>query len=452
MASSNADTEANGFVSVQQIDDVWWFTGPDGEPFVTLGVNHLELHPWLTPYNQEETLDRYGEDMVTFDSFNPYGDAAKRWVQNIIDLSKDLGFNSFGKHVHVQIPDDYYTDDIYYVKTMSSLATRYAPVAWYKQKFEYGPFPDPFSNEFERKLAFRVEEVCREHRSEENLLGYYLEDLTWWQLREDEQQEYDEDVFIYPWVHSLVQRDPDAAGKQRWIEILRDRYDSTADTAEVYGLDAQSWDELAKTTDWFDPEDPERAREDCLDLNKDIAEKWYGLHHDYIREHDENHLILGDKQNFVPEWLMPILGKYVDVNVIQKYEPFEAHREMVEKLYEVTGNPVMNGDGSFSTIRPEQTEHGCKGYHFDTEEEVAEAHREYVRDIMAEPYMLGWHVCGIMEQWDEAPRGDITTSETGFLDPFENEYEPLTDAIEEANSQAEQWHRAAASDGGGSDD
>ena len=38
--------------------------GPDGEKFVSNGVNHIEPHLWLAPYNKDVTLNKYGNDMV----------------------------------------------------------------------------------------------------------------------------------------------------------------------------------------------------------------------------------------------------------------------------------------------------------------------------------------------------------------------------------------------------
>jgi hypothetical protein len=451
VSSVNTDTgkEPNDVVSLEQIDGTWWFVGPDDEPFVTLGVNHIEPHLWLGSYNEEETLERHGNDFVTmYNTFNPYGNGAEHWIQTIVDTVKDLGFNSFGRHVQAGIPHQYYVNDIYYLAVMNT-----APIASWKQVQEnafkkFGPFPDPFSDEFERDLAHRVEQVCRKHRSEENLLGYFYSDLPWWQLREDEQREYDEHTFIYPWATAIIQMDADAAGKQRWIELLQNEYESAAKAADIYGLDAETWDELAEMTDWFDPNDPDCARQDCLELMKGAAERWYGLHEKHIRNYDEDHLLLGDKQNFIPEWLMPFLEEYVDVNFIQKYEPFEAHHEKTKKLYEKTGNPIVNGDGSFSVVRPEQSKQGSKGYHFDTDEAVGEAYKQYVKKSLVEPYMLGWHHCGVLEQWDDSERGDIETSETGFLDPYENEYDPITNAIEEANKKAANWHEASGNGGG----
>ncbi|AUV84548.1 beta-agarase (plasmid) [Salinigranum rubrum] len=451
--NSNAKEVPEDVVTVEQIDGTWWFVGPDGDRFVTLGVNHIEPHLWLGSYNEAETLERHGEDFTTmYDTFNPYGDAAEDWIETIVEKVTALGFNSFGRHVQAGVPHQYYADDIYYVAPMNT-----APIASWKQVQEnafklFGPFPDPFSDEFERDVAHRVEQVCLKHRAEENLLGYFYADLPWWQLRPDEQRDYDEHTFIFPWATAIIQMDADAAGKQRWVEVLQDAYHSASEAADVYNIDADSWDDLAETKDWFDPTDDESVYEDLLTLMRGVADRWYGLHEEYIRQYDGKHLILGDKQNFIPEWLFPFLEEYVDVTLIQKYEPFEAHHETVERLYEKTGNPIVNGDGSFSIVRDEQSVAGSKGYHFDTEEEVGEAYRQYVRKSLEQPYMLGWHHCGVIEQWDDSERGDIETSETGFLDPYETEYDVITDHIEEANRMAAQWHGDVAADGGVEDE
>ena len=61
--AADAD-RATGFIHVKQIDGVWWFINADGEKFVSIGVNHIEPHLWLAPYNKAATLKKYGRDMV----------------------------------------------------------------------------------------------------------------------------------------------------------------------------------------------------------------------------------------------------------------------------------------------------------------------------------------------------------------------------------------------------
>ncbi|MCM8532264.1 MAG: hypothetical protein NE330_13970, partial [Lentisphaeraceae bacterium] len=59
-----AETKGTGYVRIEKIDGAWWFINADGKRFVSMGVNHLEPHLWLSPYNKDVTLKRYGADMV----------------------------------------------------------------------------------------------------------------------------------------------------------------------------------------------------------------------------------------------------------------------------------------------------------------------------------------------------------------------------------------------------
>ena len=76
-------------------------------------------------------------------------------------------------------------------------------------------------------------------------------------------------------------------------------------------------------------------------------------------------------------------------------------------------------------------------------EEVASFYRETLEGMMATPYMIGWHHCGCLEQWDPAERGDSPMNENGFMDPFENYHSEWTDVIQEVNSKAANLHEAA---------
>ena len=43
---------------VNQIDGVWWFIDAEGKKFVSIGLNHIEPHLWLAPYNKAATLKK----------------------------------------------------------------------------------------------------------------------------------------------------------------------------------------------------------------------------------------------------------------------------------------------------------------------------------------------------------------------------------------------------------
>ena len=97
------------------------FIGPDGDKFVSIGVNHIEPHLWLAPYNKTATLKRYGADMINKRGFfNPKGQAAKKWIDQQVKTCRDLHFNTLGRHTHPSIDPKLYRDQIYYVVSLQT--------------------------------------------------------------------------------------------------------------------------------------------------------------------------------------------------------------------------------------------------------------------------------------------------------------------------------------------
>lgn len=440
-AASRATAAATGYVRVEQIDGIWWFIGPDGEKFISMGVNHIEPHLWLAPYNKAATLKRYGADMVGSDGhFNTNGTAARKWIDRQVEICRDLHFNTFAKHTHPTIDPKLYQDSIYYIASLET-----APLAGWRERNGEGPRPDIFSPEFERFVEDRVREVCSQHKDSRNLLGYLYTDIPSWLLGRGEEQ-------TYPWVNAIVGLGEHSAGKLKWIEHLRGRYDSAEACAKVWGLPISStyglrWEQMGRLTQWFDPVDAVKARQDMFAFLPVLADRWYGLHRELVLKHDPNHLILGDKnliQNYYP-FLIPALKKYVDVVAIQAYGRWSHDGPLTASIYEQIGKPIFNGDGSHSFVNSHQQKWGAKGFRTQAKslEEVATFYRETLEGMMSAPYMVGWHHCGYLEQWDEAERGDSPRNENGFMDPFERYHTVWTDVIRESNSMVEAWHRQA---------
>lgn len=433
-----------GYITVQESEGIWWFVDPEGNRFVSLGVNHIEPHLWLAPYNRKNTIEKYGKDFIDADgTFNPHGDAARRWIDSQIVVCRELGFNTFAKHTHPAIPHHLYREKMFY---MASLET--APLGSWRLKRGETSLPDVFSSDFEQFLEKRVIEVCEKHRESKNLLGYFYVDVPFWETVPGLFCG-DNDIMIYPWINAIIKGGEYTPGKLRWIEHLKQRYHSAEAAARSWGITVSpaygiSWDYLARLSTWFHPVDKERARADMKSFMALIAERWYQLHHDQIRKHDPNHLILGDKSlvEKFRDWLLPSLKKYVDVVLIQSYHRFDDDAETIDWIYRETGKPILNGDGSFGYLGDHQRLYKLKGVETGakTAREVGELYREYMEKILSLPYFIGWHHCGFLEQWDDAERGDVNSNENGFMDPFENYYTDFTDRIREMNHSAHELH------------
>ncbi len=442
-----ADHQATGFVHVKQLDGVWWFIGPDGERFVSLGVNHIEPHLWLAPYNKDTTLARYGHDMLVNGRFNTHGTAARKWIDQQLKHCEDLHFNTFGKHTHGTIDPKLYRDEIYYVASLNT-----APLAGWRERNGEGPRPDVFSADFKAFLENRVAENCRQHRESRNLLGYLYTDVPSWVMGRKDQKARNEYTLIYPWVNALVALGEASPGKQRWLELLKARHQTAEEAAKVWGLPVSptygiDWQKIARITDWSHSTDKKKADADMVAFLHLIADRWYGLHREIILKHDPNHLLFGDKNmvNWHYDWVITALKKHVDVIAIQAYGRWENDRKITDTLYRKIGKPIFNGDGSHAFAQPNQQKFGVKGFRTNAKsiEEVAQLYRETLEGMMATPYVIGWHHCGYLQQWDAAERGDSPRNENGFMDPFEKHLTIWTDVIKATNAKAATLHEAA---------
>ena len=439
---------ATGYIYVKQIDEVWWFIGPDGEKFISQGVNHIEPHLYLAPYNKEATIKKYGAELIDEQGmFDTTTEAAQKFIDGQIAICKDLNFNTFGKHTHASIAPELYMDKTYYIASLET-----APVATWQIKAGQGSMPDVFSSSFENYVQQKIKEVVTKHRKSPNLIGYVYSDVPAWILPPYMQERENEYLMIYPWVEEMMSLGVAAPGKKAWIDHLKERYASAADVADVWGLDyiklyGIAWKEFYKITDWTNPIDSVKVTADMRSFMGKIAERWYKLHYDAIKKHDQNHLIIGDKSDIstYQDFLLPALKKYIDVIAIQSYNVWSEDKATTDWLYKELGKPLFNGDGSFAFVHPNQSENKVKGWWTGAKnmQDVISMYKAQLEMMMAESYVVGWHHCGMLQQWDGSARGDVPSNENGFMDPFENYYTEWTDIIRKMNSETIELHEEA---------
>ena len=67
--------EATGFFRVEK-DDRWWLVSPEGNAFLSFGINHLQAEFWNQDYNRKAWEKRFGLDDLNSSEFTP---ALKTW-------------------------------------------------------------------------------------------------------------------------------------------------------------------------------------------------------------------------------------------------------------------------------------------------------------------------------------------------------------------------------------
>jgi len=421
--------EADGYFSVAMKDGVWWFQSPEDRKFVSLGINHIEPVLITSKNNRKKFEEKYGDDLTDFFGRpDPYGKAAHRWLMDSIRLIRSWGFNTLG--VHNPIPQH-----------RMPYVAKFRPVSIDGWAGHRRTWVDPFDPDVEKEIDLKAAEWCSENGDDGNILGISFNDMTIWRSVSG---------VIHPWVRFVMGLDAQAPGKRKWLDTLKRNYPAASDAAGAYGINVASWEEMLENTEWPEPVSVSSVLRDEEDFLPVIADRWYGLISSAVRKYDKSHLVFGDKlegSRDLPLWLDEIAGRYFDVIYIQWYAYAHEQIPRLQRLYEVSHKPVLMGDSSFSC--PDKNLPRPKGVHVKSREQVGMAYHDYLRRIMNEPYVTGWHHCGFIEGSPDLKKyHPYYAVQSGFLRPDGRPYKNTISWVKKANSRAGAWHRAAGQDAG----
>jgi hypothetical protein len=151
-------TRATGFFRTEVIGGRWWLVTPEGNGFLSAGVNHVD-------YRED-----YSERFVRFVT-----DHLRDWGFNTIGWSQESMSAKFAKgrvaHSPGWGPRQYRAAKMPYTHLI-----RFADIEWYTDE----QFPDVRSPVFAEKCDRLAREVCRELRDDPYLIGYFYADVPNW--------------------------------------------------------------------------------------------------------------------------------------------------------------------------------------------------------------------------------------------------------------------------------
>jgi len=353
--------KGTGFFRLEHSNDRWWFVDPDGAPFISIGLNHLDETNLKYPHNIEIWRKRYGsrerwiEDAVVKDmkawGFNTVG-----WTQEYVSGDWGVALDWFGTPIDLGHSTEKWVYANYQQAKMPYvLFLRVAEIEDWKGQ---PAFPDVHSHDFDVYCDYLARSLCIDHAESKNLLGYYLVDIP------------------------------------SWLPHVSGRY-----FPQVLGLEGAALD--AKLYD--------------------VASKYYETITKYIRRYDPNHLILGDRYNGnkgIPPAVLRAMKPFVDVFSLQYFSgPTHAdHVKMRDDLaawHQETGKPVLNADiGNWVPTKLNPNRDMGLVTHEDRGADYVGA----MSTLLAEPWFIGWHWCAYVEN---RARG------WGLKDPWDEPYDGL---------------------------
>lgn len=282
------------FFTVDRRQGHWWFITPDGEPFWSIGMNHID----------SATL-RYEDSGDVWRA--KFGNSHERWIKEQVapDL-REWGFNTIGWNQEVVVREDWNTEN--HAMHRHSRSWTFEEYQWADMPYcHLLPFaethqwevetryPDVFSQAFEDWCDHVARDQCGRMVDDPNLIGYFYVDCP-------------------TWAH------------------------------------APTWNPKGP---WFDPESlkTEAGRAEITRT----AKRYYQVTHDAIRRYDPNHLILGERyegKQLVPKEVLRAAAPYVDVMSFQYFSTPEEIALDFDRWHELTGRPVLLADAAAPYRKP----------------------------------------------------------------------------------------------------
>ena len=164
-------SDATGFFRVEEIDGWWWLITPEGNAFLSMGMNHLDLAVLKHPDNIHIWRERYGGNE---DRYIAEGIAAplREWGFNTIGWTEECVSGEWGndrapiRHSPEWSARQYCIAGLPYCHTLN-----FGEIEDFNVKPHY---PDPFSDDFALWADYVARKSCVDMADDPLLIGYTL--------------------------------------------------------------------------------------------------------------------------------------------------------------------------------------------------------------------------------------------------------------------------------------
>jgi len=353
IASSNNQIDKNEtrkYVTVENIDGIWWFVDSDGNKFFANGISNVIPSPY-------------------------YYDEIELWADQTNKHLKEYGINTITANMSL-FPDFFYLARFRF-KHLSNL---HSP-GWSYNKHPkcHNRIPDVFDPFWQREVENATEKYATRLRNDTNLIGYYTDnEMKWGPDIQDE----------FTMLEVYMSAGNNTPGKQELIRFLRDdQYNGDIVLFNrVWNMDLNCFEELndyrefglndawrLRSNLFFQKimllKNPvysnvisllKQAEKDVRNFSRNVAYKYFNVTNTALKKADPNHLNIGTRFHLfgVPIEVLEECGKHVDVisvnyyrTNIKIYDPINHYTSLkygcvpldnwMKKYNEITGKPLI---------------------------------------------------------------------------------------------------------------
>ena len=366
--------EATGFFQVAQVGERWLLITPDGEPFYSVGVNHVtannntDMETGICPYC--EAVDSSYE-------------SREAWAEATSARLDSWGFNTIGA----------WSDD-----------QLFAPLMPYTELLNYGGGQsDYFSDDFADRVRTITDERVAALRDDPNLLGWFLDnELKWGKDWRNTNTMLDEYMMLEEGSPGRAMAEQYEGDHEGFLLALATQYFQVT-TEALRAADPNHLILGSRTSSLSMPPQVPQAATPYLDV---FSVNFYAT---------TEGLFDALNKNWGP--LVPIEG-------------------WLEAYYELSGLPLMATEFSFRSDEGDPPNSFPPIYlTFDTQVERAAAYDEYVQNCFDAPYIVGQHWFEYVDQ-PVGGRFDGEDSNFGLVTVADEPYEAFVEPVTATNQLA----------------
>lgn len=402
---------ATGFFRTEQIEGRWWLITPDGNGFLSKGVNHINFNGDHSP---ALGYSPYGRAVQA-----RYGSASK-WAEATAARLRQWGLNTVGA---------WSSPEMFEQRLPYTLILGLADSAG--ADWQRGEVADVFAPRFAEAVRRQAQKLCAPRASDPFLLGYFTDnELRWgadWRSKKSLFEEF-------------LGQPEDRPGRQALVGQLRARHPSVEAFNQAWGTRLGSLDELATVKSL--PLTSEAAKQAQREFIGAYARAYFKACHEAIRAADPNHLILGCRfaGYYLPE-TVAAMREFTDVVSFNNYS-FVPPAEPLQELHRLTGKPVMMTEFSFKAMDSGLPNTRGAGKPVATQQDRADHFDRYVTALAQMPFVAGYHW---FEYADEPAEGrfDGENSNYGLVNGQDDPWETLVRRVTEVNARLEKVHLEA---------
>lgn len=411
----------------------WWLVDPSGRLFWSHGIDCVrpttattpitdrvfyfaDLPGKDSPLSQFYGRDRwaphgYYQDKGAFDTFNFTGANLYRkygagWREEFNTLChrrlRSWGLNTIANWSDPEVSRLARTP---YVVTASSGRRPIEGSSGY-----WGKFPDPFDPDFAATVRRNVS-AQKEMGGSAWCVGVFVDNELAW----------GDEVSLAVAALASPARQP---AKRRFLEELKGRYGTVQRLNAAWGTAHRSWDALRESTT---PPHAERARADLASFYTRIAEEYFRVCRDAVKESLPQTLYLGCRFAWVNDRAVRAAAKYCDVIGFNKY----AYSVADFRLPEGIDAPAIIGEFHFGALDRGMFHTGLRAT--KDQAERAAAYKRYVQGALKNPLLVGTHWFQFGDQATTG-RGDGENYQIGFLDVCDTPYPETIQASREVGA------------------